>query len=155
MENKAPELRSSTIDFIENEIKGTSKCTLKRITKFLIIIQKSMTWETGGLLYFHWNGKPVEDNNRYRWTTIQSRKTVDDKWVRKDSQKWRSGNPYSNDFLRDVSTSLCVLAYTQKLSFILSDLYQWFHKSILHFAHLLAEFRIGSGRLAYLDAENW
>mgnify|MGYP004516571673 FL=1 len=51
MEYKAPELRSSTIDFIE--IKGTSKCTLKRITKFLIIIQKSMTWETGGLLYFH------------------------------------------------------------------------------------------------------
>lgn len=102
----------------------------------------------------HRNGKPVEDNNRYIRSTIPRLKTVDDKWVRKDRQKWRSGNPYSNDFLRYVSTSLCVLAYTQKVSFILSDPFQRFQESIFHFAHLLAEFHIGSGRLAYFDAEN-
>ena len=33
MDYKAPELRPSTIDFFENKIKGTSKWTLKRITK--------------------------------------------------------------------------------------------------------------------------
>ena len=41
-----------------------------------------------------------------------------------------------------------------KVSFIHSEVSQRFHKFCLHFTHLLAEFRIGSGRLAYFDAEN-
>lgn len=40
----------------------------------------------------HRNGKPVEDNKRYRRSTIPRRKTVDDKWACKYRQKWGRGN---------------------------------------------------------------